>query len=178
VPSTVTTDQRGPGFVRIFDNIVDVGAFESQTVPSPPSPPSPPPSPGGGGFGNHSTTIVITSIVNQYPGFSQLETVTARVTDPAGDAINEGFVTFQVNGQTLIAPVHNNFVTVTFATPIFDLSILPNLFFAHTLTAAYNDLNVIFGPSNTSATVPAILFDFIFHLIAVEQSLLMQFRIA
>src|SRR6185437_1625077 len=49
VPSTVTTDQRGPGFVRIFDNIVDVGAFESQTVPSPPSPPSPPPSPGGGG---------------------------------------------------------------------------------------------------------------------------------
>jgi hypothetical protein len=35
VPSGVTTDQRGPGFLRLVDGQVDIGAFEVQSTPPP-----------------------------------------------------------------------------------------------------------------------------------------------
>ena len=33
IPDGITTDQRGPGFPRVFNNTVDIGAFEIQTLP-------------------------------------------------------------------------------------------------------------------------------------------------
>ncbi len=165
----LTTDQRGTGYTRIFNNTVDVGAFEAQTTSPPGSPPpgspppgspppgspppgspppgspppgspppgSPPPGSPPGGSPN-STNIAITSVVNQYVGFTQIETVTVDVTDPAGVPINFGGVTLQVNGETVFAPVpygSNGVFTVTIDTPIINFAILPELFFAHTLTA-------------------------------------------
>ncbi len=42
---TGSNDQRGPGFVRMANGAIDIGAFEVQPPPSPPPPPPPPPSP-------------------------------------------------------------------------------------------------------------------------------------
>ena len=67
------------------------------------------------------TSTVITSVQNTYVGLFQVETVTAQVTAADGVATNAGMVTFQVNGETLAAPVSNGFATVTFATPLLSL---------------------------------------------------------
>src|SRR5262249_8016294 len=121
VPNTVTTDQRGAGFARIVNCTVDVGAYEIQSPPAPPPPPGPPPPPPGAGL---TTITTIVSVQNTYPGLIQLETVTVDVTNPNGFAVNEGIVTFQVNGQTVVAPVVNGTATVTIATGLFDFGAL------------------------------------------------------
>ncbi len=176
VPSGITFDQRGTPFLRIVDNVVDVGAFELQTV-SPPSPPGPPsPLPPGVSSG---TTTVITGFHNSYPGFAQIETVSAQVTSNANVTVNEGFVTFAVNDITLTAPVVNGFANVTFNTPflnaLFDFMVLINLFFPHTLTASYSDPGGVFGPSSASISVPGMLVDFFDSIIAAEG--LQQFQL-
>jgi hypothetical protein len=116
-------------------------------------------------------------VQNNYPGFTQVETVTARVTDLSGHLLSEGIVTFQVNGQTKVAAVHNGIATVTFTTSMLDFSVLVDLFFSHTLAATYTDVGGLFGPSNTAITEPAILFDFLDFLLATEFGGLVQFQI-
>ena len=98
--------------------------------------------------------------------------------DAAGDLINEGIVTFQVNGQTMAAAVHNGIATVTFATPMLDFAFLVDLLFAHTLSAGYSDAGGSFGPSGTALTEAAILFDFFNFLLAQELAQLTQFQVA
>jgi hypothetical protein len=117
-------------------------------------------------------------VQNTYPGFfTQMETVTARVTDATGHLVNEGIVTFQVNGQTMVAGVHNGVATVTFATPMFNFAILVDLFFAHTLTANYTDPGGSFGPSSAAVTEQAILLDLIDFLLATEFASIAQFQV-
>jgi hypothetical protein len=107
---------------------------------------------------------------------TQVETVTARVTDAAGNPINEGAVTFQVNGRIVVGTVHNGFATVAIATPMLDFAILVDLFFTHTLVATYTDVGGSFGPSNTAVAEPAILLDFFNFLISQEFAQLAQFQ--
>jgi hypothetical protein len=95
-----------------------------------------------------------------------METVTVDVTNPNGFVVNEGVVTFQVNGQTVTAPVVNGVATVTVATGLFDFGALFELFFPHSLTANFNDTTNTFAPSGTATTVPAIWLDFFLTLLA------------
>ena len=44
-PYFLTTDQRGPGYLRKVGLHVDIGAFEYVPPPPPPPPPAPPPPP-------------------------------------------------------------------------------------------------------------------------------------
>ncbi len=112
------------------------------------------------------TSIVITNIQRTYVGFTQVETVTAQVTDPAGFPINEGSVTFQVNGETLTAPVSNGIATATFTTPMLslDIMILLNDFFTHGLDAMYSGAPGSFESSNTLTSDVAMLLDFLRYL--------------
>ncbi|HEY7312208.1 MAG TPA: choice-of-anchor Q domain-containing protein [Gemmataceae bacterium] len=177
------TDQRGGTFARIVNGKVDVGAFEVQSVspPSPPGPPSPPPGPPSPPPGPTPspppaatalpTTTTILAVQNTYPGPVQLEMVIAQVTTSGGSPVSEGIVTFQVNGQSLTAPVVNGIAIVTFATPMLDFNILFNLIFAHPLTAGFTDVGGLFANSGAGTTVPGILVDFIFTLLAEESKL-------
>jgi hypothetical protein len=133
--------------------------------PPPPSPPSGPPSPGPGAGGFTST--IITGVHNSYVGLIQLETVSVKVMGPNGAPLNQGLVTFQVNNQTLFAPVVNGTAEVTFATGLLDFSILFNLFLPHLLTVSFGG-NGNFAPSNASTSVAGIIVDFIFTQIALE----------
>jgi hypothetical protein len=77
VPAGVTTDQRGPGFNRIVDGTVDIGAFEVQ-----------PP------------TVSVTASVSA-PVYGQAVTVTAALSY-LGSPVTAGAVTFQ-EGTTVLA---------------------------------------------------------------------------
>lgn len=123
------------------------------------------------------TTTNIVGIQNQYSGFVQLETVTVLVTDAPGYTIDQGDVTFQVNGETLVAPVINGYATVTFATPMLNPAILLDLFFPHALTASYNDGSGAFLPSGAGEMVPSILLDFFTYLIAQQYQELTQYQV-
>ncbi len=113
-----------------------------------------------------STSVVITNVYNTYVGFFQEETVTAEVTNPQGIPINEGVVAFQVNGQTVFAPVVNGVASATIVTSMFDLdlTILLNDFFTHALDAVYSDPAGIFGSSGSSVSEPGMLFDYLLFL--------------
>jgi hypothetical protein len=147
--------------------------------PGPPSPPSPPSPPGGSpqpiGSSTATTTSII-SVTNQYPGFVQLQTVTVAVTDGNGRAVTTGDVTFQDDGQTLVAPVVNGEASVTFATGFFDFGALIDLFFAHPLTVAYSDNGGPFAPSGAFDTVPAILLDFFIYELSLQLAPLNQLQ--
>ncbi|MHB1571761.1 MAG: putative Ig domain-containing protein, partial [Solirubrobacteraceae bacterium] len=134
------------------------------------SPPPPPPL-------ALSTISTIVSVQNQYPGLVQVETVTVDVTNPNGYAVDEGYVTLQVDGQTVYAPVINGVATATVATSLFDFGALFDLFFAHSLTVAYNDGSGNFGPSSASTEVPSILLDFFTFLIAEQYQQLTQYQV-
>ncbi|MHB1426202.1 MAG: choice-of-anchor Q domain-containing protein [Gemmataceae bacterium] len=180
VPSTLTTDQRGTGFARITFGTVDVGAFQVQVPsppPGPPGPPSPPPGPPAPPSGsNLTTTTTIVSVQNTYPGFFQLETVTVDVTNPNGFVVNQGVVTFQVNGQTVVSAVHNGVAVASIATGLFDFGALYDLLFPHTLTAGFSDSLGGFAMSGTGTTVPAIWIDFLFSLLASQSLALTQLQ--
>ncbi len=146
----------------------------SVTAP-PPSPPSggsssSPPSPPGipAGITGLTTNTTITSVQNTYPGLVQLETVFASVSNPNGYPVNEGFVTFQVDGQTVVAPVVNGVATATVATGLLDFSVLNDLLFSHALTASYSDSSGIFAPSGAGITEPAIWIDYFMSLLAQQ----------
>ncbi len=113
-----------------------------------------------------TTSTVVTSVHNTYLGFVQVETVTAEVTDPDGFLVTQGFVTFNVNGQSVSAPVVNGFATATIMTNMFDLNlnILLNDLFAHSLSAVYSDPSGIFGSAGSSVSEPGMLLDFLLFL--------------
>jgi fibronectin-binding autotransporter adhesin len=79
VPSGVTTDQRGPGYPRIVNSTVDIGAFEGTGIPT--------------------TTAVQTSAASSTYG--QSVTFTATVSD--GGGVPTGSVEFY-NGTTVLGP--------------------------------------------------------------------------
>jgi hypothetical protein len=144
----------------------------SPTAPvSPPSGPAIPP-----GLRGLATNLSIVSVQNQYPGLVQLETVTVDVTNPNGYSVDEGIVAFQVNGQTLFAPVVNGTATVTFSTGLLDFADLDDYLFAHPLTANYSDGSGLFAPSGQGMEVSAIWFDFFFSLLASQLRQLTQFQ--
>jgi hypothetical protein len=117
-------------------------------------------------------SVAITSIQNSYVGLFQVETVTAQVTSGAGIPVNEGVVTFSVDGETLTAPVHNGSASITFITPMIalDMTTLVNDFFEHSLDAVYSDPSGIFGTGSSSVTEPGMLFDFLLSLQAAQFS--------
>jgi hypothetical protein len=123
-----------------------------------------------------ATTTAITSVQNTYVGLYQVETVTAHVTNSAGVPINYGAVTFQLNGQTMAAPVSNGFATVTFVTPLLssDFSILMNDFFTHPLDVAFSDPAGLFGGSSNGLVDPPMLLDFFLFLLAGQNPQLVQ----
>ena len=117
------------------------------------------------------TSTFIVAVANNYVGLTQLETVVADVTNPFGFPISQGIVTFQVNGQSVTAPVINGVAVVTIATPVLDFNLMLNLVFGHPLTAAFTDSSGLFAPSGAGTTVPGILVDFFFFLLAQESRL-------
>jgi hypothetical protein len=115
-------------------------------------------------------SVAISNVQNNYVGLYQLETVTVAVSDPVGIAVNEGTVTFQLNGLTFTAPVNNGVASVTIVTPMLslDMTILLDDFLTHALNVSYNDPAKVFGFANTSLTEPGMLFDFLSFLQAAE----------
>jgi hypothetical protein len=113
------------------------------------------------------TTTAITSVQNTYVGLFQVETVTAQVTDSAGVAVNDGVVTFQLNGSAVVAPVSGGFATVTIVTPLLslDFGILFNDFFSHPLDAVFSDPASLFSGSSNTIIDPPMLLDFFFFLL-------------
>jgi hypothetical protein len=152
-----------------------VSPSSSTTSPPPVTPPSSPPGipPGVSGL---TTSLSIVSVQNSYPGLVQLETVSADVTNINGFAVNEGIVAFQVNGQTLYAPVVNGVATVTFSTGLLDLNDLNDYLFSHPLTASYSDSKGIFAPSGSGLDVPAIWIDFLMSLLTTQLRQLTQLQ--
>jgi hypothetical protein len=112
------------------------------------------------------TSVVVTNVQNSYAGLVQVETVTVQVTNGAGLPVNEGFVTLNLNGETLVGYVHNGYATVTFLTPMFELEllILLNDFFPHGLDAVFSDPAGVFGSAGASTSVPGMLLDFLLYL--------------
>jgi hypothetical protein len=102
--------------------------------------------------------------------------VVIDVTSSNGSVVDEGVVTIQCDGQTIFAPVHNGVATATFATGLLDLNALPELIFAHPLTATYSDSSGLFGGSSTSLTEPAIWIDFLLTLLASQLKALNQLQ--
>jgi hypothetical protein len=112
------------------------------------------------------TSVVVTNVYNTYVGLFQVETVTAEVTDPQGIPVNEGVVNFDVNGETVAAPVVNGFASATIVTSMFslDLTILLNDFFTHSLDAVYSDPSGAIGSSGGSVSEAAMLLDYLLFL--------------
>jgi hypothetical protein len=123
-----------------------------------------------------SIAVTITNITNVYVGLYQVETVTAQVSNPEAIPVNEGFITFQVNGESFMVPVNNGVATVTIATPMLSLdpTILADDFSSHLLDAIYGDPAGIFGSGNASVTEPAMLLDFLIYLQSLQFSSLAQ----
>jgi hypothetical protein len=160
-------------------------SFLWSVAPAPVSPPpsgsggsvSPPPPPGiPAGVAGLTTNTTIISVQNTYPGLIQLETIVVGVTNPNGFTINEGIVTFQVDGQTVTAPVHSGVAAVTVATGLLDFSVLNDLLFSHPLSVNYSDSSGIFTPSGAGLTEPAIWIDFLMSLLA-QQLTQTQFQV-
>ncbi len=116
--------------------------------------------------------IAITNVQNTYVGLYQVETVTAQVTDPLGIPVNEGIVTFLVNGETVLAPVSNGFATAIIVTPLLSMNttILLNDFFPHALDAVFSDPAGIFSSGSTSISEAAMFLDFLLYLQTVQFS--------
>ena len=94
IPAGVTTDQRGPGFGRIYNGTVDIGAYELQDQTS-----------------QASTTTTITSLANTSV-YGQAVTFTAIVRSGAGTPT--GTVTFNDGSTTLgIGTLSNGVATFT-----------------------------------------------------------------
>jgi hypothetical protein len=115
-----------------------------------------------------ATSTTIANVTNQYQGFVQVETVTVDVTSVNGYVVNEGVVAISVDGQTDFAPVHNGVATATFATGLFDTSLLTDLVFSHPLTVSYSDGAGTFASSSASTTEPAIWIDFLLTMLALD----------
>ncbi|HTU89069.1 MAG TPA: hypothetical protein VMF69_03130, partial [Gemmataceae bacterium] len=91
-------------------------------------------------------------------------------TNQAGIPVNQGVVTFQVNGETLTAPVSNGFATATFATPMLslDMTILLDDVFTHTLDAVYSDSSGVFGSGASYVSEAAMFLDYLFYLQSLQ----------
>jgi hypothetical protein len=119
IPAGVTTDQRGPGFARIANGTVDIGAFE---------------------FGTLNPVIVLSPTTASVYG--QVVTFTATVSEMApGSLTPTGSVTFKHDGKLFLnQPVSlDSNGKATFSTPVLNAG-------THTITAVYGgDSN--FSPS-------------------------------
>lgn len=100
-----------------------------------------------------------------FVGFTDVETVTVQVTDASGNPLSQGFVTLQVNGQSVYAPVVNGRAVVSAASGLLDIGQLYNLFFTHSLTVGYSDPGGFYFSSGTATSVPPILLEYYFFLI-------------
>jgi hypothetical protein len=111
-------------------------------------------------------SVAIANVQNSYVGLYQLETVTVAVSDAAGIPVNEGVVSFQLNGLTLTANVNNGVATITIVTPMLslDTTILLDDYLAHMLSVSYSDPVNVFGSGKSSLTEPGMLFDFLSFL--------------
>ena len=125
-------------------------------------PPSPPATP------TFATTTTLVGVTSTFVGFTQVETIVAQVTNAFGIPISQGIVTFQVNGQTVFAPVVNGMAVVNVASGVLDPSLLYNLFFMHALTVDFSDAGGSFTASGTSTSVPPILLEFYLWLISEQ----------
>ena len=123
-----------------------------------------------------TTLSTIVSVQNQYPGFSQVETVTVNVANTNGFAVNQGVIALQVNGQTVFAEVHNGVAVASVATSFLDFGALLELFLPHPLTTGYSDSSGVFASSSAGLTAPAILLDYFLTLLALETQQLNQLQ--
>jgi hypothetical protein len=166
---TVTVQAKDNGFLSspmAFLWSVSAGPPSSPSSPPAASPPSAPAIPSGARA--LTTNLSIVSVQNTYPGLVQQETVTVDVTNGNGFVVNEGVVTFQVNGQTLTAPVVNGVAKIIFDTSLVDPNELDEYLFSHPLTASYSDGSGIFASSGAGESVPAIWIDFLLSLLASQ----------
>ena len=123
IPSGVTTDQRGEGFPRIANDIVDIGAFEAQ---------------------QETTTTVTGSPAISVSGQSVTFTVTVTTRTGSAIPIPTGSIQFEVDGGDLGSPVALVNGSATSAT-ISSLSIA-----SHTVSAIYTSSTADFMASTGS----------------------------
>ncbi len=107
-----------------------------------------------------STSLSITNISSVYTPFSQLETVTAKVTSNPGITVNQGQVVFTDGGQTQTANVNNGFATTTF-----NFSYKSELPHPHPVTASFSvpasaNQTINFAPSSTTTSAPDTSFGY------------------
>jgi hypothetical protein len=109
-----------------------------------------------------ATHTTITSTNTQYQLFNQLDTITALVTDAAGNPVNGGTVTLTDGGQFITANVQNGV-----ATAVFNFSLFNEIPGAHGVNAFFSGFNFL-GASSGSATVPDSTLAYYFQLIFLQ----------
>jgi hypothetical protein len=105
------------------------------------------------------THTTITSIKQQYTLFSQVETITANVTDVTGAPVLSGTVTFTDHGQKVNANISNGV-----ATGVITFSLFSEVPSAHSVTAMFNAIGIL-GTSSASATAPDSSGAYFFQLL-------------
>jgi hypothetical protein len=138
--SVPATDQRGDPRPA---NSIDIGAFQTQPpTPQPPTPSSLQP-----------TSVSLTQVLVTPTLFSETVTLTAQVSSPGGP-VNQGTVTFSVDGHTAVAPVNANGLATTLVS-------LPGLTTTTPLTIglSYSDNGAAFDASASSRMVRFIATD-------------------
>ena len=128
----LTTDQRGPGFPRIVNNTVDIGAYELTVNQA------------------STTTTVASSVYASVSGQGVTFTATVSIVSPGTNAVANptGTVTFYDNGVSIGTGTLNGAATDT---ATFTTSTLSTA--THPITAAYTSGDTNF---NASAVAPSI----------------------
>jgi hypothetical protein len=104
-----------------------------------------------------STTTTVTGVTSRYTLFSQIETVTARVTS-SGAPVSTGPITITDGGQAQTVTVSGGAATATFTFNLFQAQPL-----AHPVTAAFGGATGFAG-SSTTFTAASTLFGYLFQL--------------
>ncbi len=140
IPAGITTDQRGPGYARVVNGNVDIGAYEVQTPVQPVA----------------SNTALRSS--NPSSPYGQAVTFTATVT-ANGSPVTAGTVTF-LDGSTILAsgvPLNSNgqatYTTSTLSVPASPYVITADYSGATAFLASSNTTNQTITPVNLKFTV-------------------------